>query len=1030
MTSVDGLVSGIDTTRVIEGLLSFQRRPITRLESKIEELTGKKAAITTISARLLTLQLKIKSLSRTSTFNAVTTTSSNEAVLTASGTSDLTPGSYLFKVRQLAQSEQYTSLGFSDVSDAVGAGTLTIETGNGFVDRKTELDLLNGGNGVRRGSIRITDRAGNSAVVDLSTAITIDDVVEEINATAGINVSARIAGTGDTNPREGIVLTDGSGGSGNFRVEEVAGGNTATDLGILNTGVASSTIEGTQIVKLGGKLKLSALNDGLGVRTQSGNDLLITARDGDSFNVDLSSATTVQDVLDAINNATGNDSVTVSVSGGQFVATDSSTGGTFQIAEVGTGTAAADLGLAKSDAGGTITGDRVLADLNSILLDTINGTSSFTGGSISITNRNGTSATVDLSSAETLSEVIDLINANGPTGVTASYNSAGHGLLLRDSTGGASDFIVAESGGGTVAAQLGILQTVSSDTIVGTDLDPQYIGENTRLSTLNGGAGVAAGKIRVFDNKGKVFEVDLGQEKTIGDVIKDINGKASSVGSLVTAAVNSSGNGIILTDGETGSLLRVEEVNGGTTATDLNLLGSGTNNQIDGSFQKTLTITADDTLDDVVSAINALNLNVSAAVANDGSALTPFRLQVTGTKSGSLGRVLVDSGGGTNLAFSRTSRARDGVIFYGSAVDGSQPLVVRSNDNTYKNVVKGLTVTALAESSNPVNIAVTRNTDSTRELIDEVVEIYNELVAEIKDLTRVDADAGVRGPLVGDSVLRRIERDIANVFTRRVFGLPPGKNLASNLGIRFQSNGTLLFDSSKFDALLAEDPDAPRKIFTRQRALTDNSKLADFDNGQGVTAKSGPEIKVTTRDGSVVRIDISGDKTVRDLITSFNTAVADGGGTGKITLSISGDGRSLVLKDNTTGATALKVESQNSSDAFKVIGLNRQPDIAGGAVITGNDIDLTEDPGVALAIQEVLEDLLDTEDGAVTLRADFFQDEIDETQEEIERREEILALREATLRRQFAQLEVLLGQNQNTQQRLGAALTGLIGASF
>ena len=52
------------------------------------------------------------------------------------------------------------------------------------------LDDLNGGQGVDRGSIRIQDRAGNTAVIDLSEATTLEEVVEAINAESGIQVVA------------------------------------------------------------------------------------------------------------------------------------------------------------------------------------------------------------------------------------------------------------------------------------------------------------------------------------------------------------------------------------------------------------------------------------------------------------------------------------------------------------------------------------------------------------------------------------------------------------------------------------------------------------------------------------------------------------------------------------------------------------------------------------------------------------------------------------------------------------------------
>ena len=51
------------------------------------------------------------------------------------------------------------------------------------------------------------------------------------------------------------MLVDNSGGAGSFKVEEVGGGHTALDLGVL-TSVAATTIQGHGILSLGGKLGL------------------------------------------------------------------------------------------------------------------------------------------------------------------------------------------------------------------------------------------------------------------------------------------------------------------------------------------------------------------------------------------------------------------------------------------------------------------------------------------------------------------------------------------------------------------------------------------------------------------------------------------------------------------------------------------------------------------------------------------------------------------------------------------------------
>ncbi len=63
------------------------------------------------------------------------------------------------------------------------------------MNRPKALNALNGGAGVRPGTIRITDRSGATAEIDLSTAVTVDDVLNAINGSTAIR-SFRTAATG------------------------------------------------------------------------------------------------------------------------------------------------------------------------------------------------------------------------------------------------------------------------------------------------------------------------------------------------------------------------------------------------------------------------------------------------------------------------------------------------------------------------------------------------------------------------------------------------------------------------------------------------------------------------------------------------------------------------------------------------------------------------------------------------------------------------------------------------------------------
>ncbi|MGC4031860.1 MAG: hypothetical protein QM754_09040 [Tepidisphaeraceae bacterium] len=93
----------------------------------------------------------------------------------------------------------------------------------------------------------------------------------------------------------------------------------------------------------------------------------------------------------------------------------------------------------------------------------------------------------------------------------------------------------------------------------------------------------------------------------------------------------------------TTGVMTVEE-KGGTTATNLNLVGKSANGVIDGSMEKTIEVTATDTLTDVQKKIQNLNFGLSATVISDGSGATSNRLSLTAANAGLAGQVTFDAG--------------------------------------------------------------------------------------------------------------------------------------------------------------------------------------------------------------------------------------------------------------------------------------------------------------------------------------------------------------------------------------------------
>jgi len=920
-----GLVSGLDIEGLVQKLMAIESRPVTLLENQQKELDARKAAYMSISAKLLALKLTVTPFKSAVTFRPREASSSDEQVLTATATSSANPGSYDFRVLQTARAQQMVSYGFADPDrTSIGEGTISIESYKARLDRDTPLSFLNGQRGVSAGRIRITDRSGASADIDLTTALTVRDVLDAINAASGIDVTASISG-------DALVITDDTGQTvGNLTVEDLDGGRMAMDLGIAGS-VADNAIVGQDVNSLSEGLLLRALNDGNGVRTSgTGLDIHFKLGDGSEFDVgldeilkfdtplnllngglgvrlgsieitnragqsaviDLSAAATIQDVTDAISNA--GISVSAAIVGNKLLITDgtgkedsdlvvqnygdshtatdlgiegtsttnaltgrrvyhvqslgdvmriievasggkldvqissdgnaltlvdtSGGGGPLEVSPVGDSQAAYDLGLVGTGAGGALQGRALIAGLNTVLLRSLNGGSGVASGRISIQDRTGTVSVVDLSNAVTLQDVLDAINdPSVAANVRAEINSSGRGVIITDLTGSTAANLKISDVDSTTASDLGIVVDGAVNSVDSRNNQLQWISESTLLSELNQGNGVQAGSFSIIDSAGRrsVITIDDDETLTVGDVIDQINNQAD-LG--VTASINATGDGILLTDTAGGSMsLRVEDQAGGVTARDLGLLGqadlpgAGT---LDGSFEYNIEVGRDDTLQSVADKINQAAASVQADVMYDGSAVNGYRLIVNSAITGSAGRFIFDSDIAP-LEMTDLVAARDAIISFGQGQTGG--VRATSSTNKFADVIPGLVLDVHAPSAAPVTVSVQADIDAVVEKISGFVEKFNDVVDLIDDLTKYDPETQEGGALLGE-VTANLIKDRLFQAVRTVVG-SGGYSRLSQLGVKVASGAKLELDEDVFRSAVEQDAEQVIDFFTAENGF-------------------------------------------------------------------------------------------------------------------------------------------------------------------------------------------------------------------
>jgi len=315
-------------------------------------------------------------------------------------------------------------------------------------------DLTGAGAQVLRSGMLVFNDVGGAGVltVDLSTADTIGGVVDAINAAAkaaGAEVTASLSDTGL------VVRQTPSGGSGGTVTRSLVVGP-ITELALI-----------PRITRL---TPVAELGQGAGIDLESG---LLVSNGANTATVDLSTAKTVQDIINAINNAGVFVRARINDAGTGIEVLNEVSGTSLSIGENG-GTTATDLGIR------TLTTSTPLTQLNfGNGVTTVSGTGK---ADLRVVAKNAKTVDVDIDGAVTVGDVIDRINAAATTAgvaIKASLATTGNGIRIEDATGGTGDLTVALANLSAAPIDLGIQKTVSGTV-------KELIGDDVNLTRTGG----------------------------------------------------------------------------------------------------------------------------------------------------------------------------------------------------------------------------------------------------------------------------------------------------------------------------------------------------------------------------------------------------------------------------------------------------------------------------------------------------------------------------------------------------------------
>ena len=246
--------------------------------------------------------------------------------------------------------------------------------------------------------------------------------------------------------------------------------------------------------------------------------------------------------------------------------------------------------------------------------------------------------------------------------------------------------------------------------------------------------------------------------------------------------------------------------------------------------------TAGMSLDEVISTVNKANLGVSAVKIAAGSVngVAQYRMQFTASATGTAGAFTV-SHNGTDLGAIRVGQDAEVTLWAG--VPGAETTIT-SATNTFTDLMPGVDITVSAVSTEPVTVAVSRDSKAISDIAAGLVASLSDVFAYIDRNATVDVSTSdgttkaVGGVFTGDSSIRALKQSLIDAAT----GPLDGKSLAE-IGINLTKYGTVEFDAEKFGAALADDPEKTQAALAAIAGRIESAGKVASDKYDGTITK-------------------------------------------------------------------------------------------------------------------------------------------------------------------------------------------------
>jgi flagellar hook-associated protein 2 len=397
--------------------------------------------------------------------------------------------------------------------------------------------------------------------------------------------------------------------------------------------------------------------------------------------------------------------------------------------------------------------------------------------------------------------------------------------------------------------------------------------------------------------------------------------------------------------------------------------------------------------------------------------------------------------------------------------EGAGAYSLTDSDGVFSSLAEGWTVTAKKVSATPVTLSVARDSNAVADKMEQLVKAANDVLKEIKTQTFVSsAKGGNRGALAGDATIKSIAASIRSAFSG-------GVGRSNVPGLNFTRDGVIEFDKAVFKTKYESDPVAVSSALSKAgtstgAGITFDSATADTVAGTynvtvsslGTAAASSvlfsggatSDTTIGVRSGTLVGLyAVRNGDTAASIAAGLNEALEASG----ITARASESGGGVVISSESPGASSsFEFTSDYGTTAFSTFtGTNPTGTIDGVAATgSGRYLSLPTDStsnakglklslgsstdasgsisyygGTAGIVAALATRLLTSGNGTLAISSTSRESRISAFDKQITRLEARMTLREGALRRQYSQLDSIMGGLKGQQSWMTNQISSL-----